>query len=94
MKLHRITLDTTASTNLFLRSQPLEERDAWTLVTARFQTDGRGAGTNHWESESGKNLLFSLRLHTQHVAPADAFVLSEALALSVHGALSCFADGF
>ncbi|WP_370641672.1 hypothetical protein [Prevotella sp. E9-3] len=28
-----------------------------------YQTAGRGCGTNRWESERGKNLLFSVLIH-------------------------------
>lgn len=33
------------------------------VVVANYQTAGRGCATNSWESERGKNLLFSLFIH-------------------------------
>mgnify|MGYP002623029918 FL=1 len=85
-----IELDQVTSTNDFLRAyRPIKER--WlTLVTAEFQTAGRGSGVNHWESERGKNLVFSLLTYPRHVASQDMFMLSEALALAIHEALGTF----
>ena len=54
----RIRLEEVDSTNRYAKT--LSESDEWQLVTAEFQTAGRGAGTNSWESERGENLLFSL----------------------------------
>ena len=83
-----IEMDEVTSTNDFLRSyRPVEERRI-TLVTAEYQTAGRGSGQNHWESERGKNLLFSLLVHPRHISPERVFVLSEVLALSICNALA------
>jgi BirA family transcriptional regulator, biotin operon repressor / biotin---[acetyl-CoA-carboxylase] ligase len=56
------SFDTVASTNTFARS--LKESDAphGTLVIAEEQTAGKGRQERHWQSEKGKNLLFSLVL--------------------------------
>ena len=61
--LNIISLDTVGSTNIYLKHLPSREDEGWTLVTARYQEAGRGAGDNSWESEAGQNLLFSLRTH-------------------------------
>ena len=53
-------IDETDSTNRWLKDNP-SERDM--VVVADYQTAGRGCGTNRWESERGKNLLFSIRIH-------------------------------
>ncbi len=82
-----IELGETASTNSFLQGyKPLRPVDI-TLVTAEHQTAGRGQGTNHWESEPGKNLLFSLLLHPTALPATELFVLSEAIALSIREAI-------
>ena len=36
------------------------EDDTLIVAVADYQTAGRGQGTHTWESEPGKNLLFSL----------------------------------
>ena len=82
-----IELDEVTSTNDFLRDyRPVQERRI-TLVTAEFQTAGRGSGTNRWVSERGKNLVFSLLTHPRHIEANRMFVLSEALALAIRDAL-------
>jgi len=85
-----IELDETVSTNSFLRDyRPLQPVDI-TLVTAEYQTAGRGQGINKWESERGKNLLFSLLVNPALLPAAQAFVLSEAIALSIREAIARF----
>ena len=82
-----IELDEVTSTNDFLRDyRPVQER-RMTLVTAEFQTAGRGSGTNRWVSQRGKNLVFSLLTHPRHIEASRMFVLSEALALAIRAAI-------
>lgn len=85
-----IELGAIVSTNSFLRDyRPLQPVDI-TLVTAEYQTAGRGQGINKWESERGKNLLFSLLVNPASLPVAQAFVLSEAIALSIREAIAHF----
>jgi len=78
-----IELDETTSTNSFLRDyRPLTPVDI-TLVTAEYQTAGRGQATNIWESERSQNLLFSLQVQPATLSPDRVFALSEAIALSI-----------
>lgn len=56
-------------------------------VVADFQTAGRGCGTNRWESERGKNLLFSLLLHPEQIPASKQFHISMAISLSIIEAL-------
>lgn len=79
-----VELGDVTSTNDFLRSyRPVGPERQITLVTAEYQTAGRGAGTNGWESERGKNLLFSMLVHPRHIPADRMFVLSEILSLSI-----------
>ncbi|MBQ8968573.1 MAG: biotin--[Bacteroidaceae bacterium] len=81
-------MDEVTSTNDFLRYyHPVGPERRLTLVTAEYQTAGRGAGTNRWESARGQNLLFSLLTHPRHIQAERMFVLSEALALAIREAL-------
>ena len=57
MEWNIIHLEETDSTNRYLRE--LSADDDFIAVTADYQTAGRGQGSNSWESERGKNLLFS-----------------------------------
>lgn len=86
MNPHFIHLQETDSTNRYLREKA-PELPSPTIVTAEHQTAGRGQGSNTWESEAGKNLLFSILVRPQHVAAASQFVLSMAEGLAVREAV-------
>ena len=61
------------------------------VVTAGHQTAGRGQRGNTWNSNAGENLLFSLLVRpgeTQEVS--KQFLLSQAVALSIHDAMKCY----
>lgn len=88
-----IALDEVDSTNNFLRGFQMEESADITLVTAEHQSSGRGQRGNSWESESGKNLIFSLLVHPE-LPVSHIFSLSEACALAIRDALSTYMDGF
>lgn len=83
-----IYLDATESTNSYLTSYSPDEGEGMTVVVADYQTAGRGQGTNSWESEQGKNLLFSILMHPVEVPVAKQFLLSEYGALSLKEALA------
>ena len=86
-----IELDEVDSTNNFLRHLDMPDNQSMTLVTAEFQSAGRGAATNSWESEKGKNLLFSLRVRPSNLPARRMFAVSEVAALAVRDALNAFA---
>ncbi len=54
---------------------------------AEFQRAGKGQQNNSWESEAGKNLLFSIFLRPQRLRAAEQFRLSQAVSLAVCEAL-------
>ncbi len=86
---NRINLPRVDSTNNFVKDMLSfgDDLSGFTLVVAESQTAGRGQQGNSWESEDGKNLVFSLLCHPNFVKPAEQFVLSQCMALSVRGAL-------
>lgn len=90
----RIALKETVSTNRYARELPEDESLELTLVTAEFQTAGRGAGTNKWESERGQNLLFSIIAFPHQLPANQMFALSEVTALAICDTLSSYAEGF
>lgn len=64
----------TDSTNRWLRDWAAAQTGPLTelvekVVVADYQTAGRGCATNSWESERGKNLLFSILIHPK--MPSD-----------------------
>lgn len=95
MKKSRILhLDTTASTNDFLiRNAGQYGDDELVVAVTDFQTAGRGMGTNQWESEAGKNLLFSLLIHPAWVDATVSFLISMSEALALRDVLSEYTDG-
>lgn len=89
-----IRLETVDSTNRYLMKYQPTEGEEMTLVVADNQTAGRGQGSNSWECEAGKNLIFSLLVHPTMLPVNRQFMLSEAHALALREALSGYADGF
>lgn len=83
-----IHLQSTDSTNNYLKNYVPEQEEDITLVTADFQTAGRGQRGNSWESEDGKNVVYSLLIHPRMVKPSQIFSISEVAALSVCKALN------
>ena len=59
MDLKVLVFDEINSTNAYLLEKKMLGEDiANTVVMARHQTRGRGMGSNSWNSEPGKNLIF------------------------------------
>lgn len=83
-----VRLDAVDSTNAYLRTYTPAEDEPMTVVVADYQTAGRGQGTNTWESEAGKNLLFSVLVHPTMLPVRSQFLLSEAGALALKEALA------
>ena len=57
------------------------------VVVADYQTAGRGCGTNKWESERGKNLLFSMLIRPAELPAVRQFHISMAASLAICEAL-------
>ena len=85
-----IELNEVTSTNSFLSDYRPQQPTDLTLVTAEYQTAGRGQTGNSWESAPGQNLLFSLLLYPTFLPPSHLFLLSETIALSIREAIDTF----
>lgn len=87
--MNRIHLDTIDSTSNYARIllDKGECADDFTLVDSDDQTAGRGQRGNSWETEYGKNVIFSLVCHPVWVRPAEQYILSECIALAVASVL-------
>jgi BirA family biotin operon repressor/biotin-[acetyl-CoA-carboxylase] ligase len=84
-----IKLDATDSTNAYLKNAMLSEvLDDYTVVTARTQLKGRGQPGSTWQSETGKNLTFSLLKRFDGFPAREQFLLNMATSLAVVEALS------
>lgn len=75
------------STMNYLRKGEFVE-NGFKLVTADFQTAGRGQRGTSWEADNARNLLFGFRFRPEGVRPDNQFLLSECLALAVATALT------
>jgi BirA family transcriptional regulator, biotin operon repressor / biotin---[acetyl-CoA-carboxylase] ligase len=81
-----IRLRQTSSTNNYLRELLVSSREQLSegmVVSADYQTKGRGQVGNAWESEDGKNLLFSMVLFPTSIEANQQFVLSKMVSLAV-----------
>ncbi|MBO1363579.1 biotin--[acetyl-CoA-carboxylase] ligase [Prevotella sp. A2931] len=88
-----VRLTETDSTNSYLRQHAPQTEEWMTVVTAEYQTAGRGQGTHTWESKPGENLLFSVLTHPVMVPVRSQFLLSEAGALALKEVLDTYTDG-
>ena len=71
-------INQTNSTNTWLKEHPDCE-----VVWTSWQTAGRGQAGNSWESEAGKNVLFSMRLTKPQVAVNKQFALTMMTSVAV-----------
>lgn len=86
---------TLSSTNDYLKQLLLEnELQEGTVVRSIEQTLGRGQGTNTWESETGKNLTFSLLLTPSFIDAGEMFVISKVISLGIVGFLQQYNKNF
>lgn len=84
----RIKLDATDSTNAFLKSLMLSEKqEDFTIVTTNQQLYGRGQMGSKWESEAGKNLTFSVLKYFNNYQIQEQFLLNIITSLAVYNTL-------
>lgn len=88
-----IVLDSIDSTNNYL-SKFINETIVLngTVILAHNQTKGRGQRGNHWESEEGKNLTFSIYLKTDFLNLSQSFLLSMVVCNSIHELVARYTD--
>lgn len=72
------------STNKYLQNLLEEGKDiADNVVVTEFQTSGKGQGKNVWESEDGKNLLFSVALDMSYLKAENQFLLTQMVSVAM-----------
>jgi BirA family transcriptional regulator, biotin operon repressor / biotin---[acetyl-CoA-carboxylase] ligase len=85
----RIFIEKVSSTNthstFLLRKGKVQEG---TIVHTNFQTAGRGQPGNTWESQYGKNLLFSIILYPVNIMAEKQFIISKMISLGICDYLS------
>ena len=89
-----IHISETNSTNNYLKellqTQNVDER---TVVWADFQSAGKGQRGNGWESEAGRNILFSIVLFPGFIKAGEQFILSQIVSLAVANCLQEYTEG-
>ena len=91
MALKILHFDGINSTNVYLYDKMAEKTDiADMVVVAAHQTAGRGMDKNRWESEAGKNLLFSIALSVNYLEAENQFKISQAVSVAMVETLSQF----
>lgn len=93
MTMKILRFDEINSTNVYLYDKISEKNDiSDTVVVAAHQTAGRGMDKNRWESEAGKNLLFSIALNVNFLEAENQFKISQAVSVAIVETLSQFVD--
>ncbi len=86
-----IKLDAIDSTNEYLKQLISNNLlPNFTVVTANFQSKGKGQMGSSWSSEAGKNLTMSILVFDILSDSQDMFYLNMAVALSVQEVLKNF----
>lgn len=84
MQLKILRFDELKSTNLFLYDKMSEKYDiSDEVVVTSYQTEGRGMDKNKWQSEAGKNLLFSIALNVNFLEAENQFKISQAVSVAI-----------
>ena len=78
----------TNSTSTLLREQYSENMPHLYTIRTDYQTAGRGQAGNSWESEEGKNLLFSALLKYKDIRAAEQWRLSMLVAVALWDVLA------
>ncbi len=88
-----IYIEETDSTNNYLKQLlSIDDLEEGTIVHTDYQSTGKGQQGNSWESERGKNLLFSILLFPQNIKANEQFIISQTVSLAVADFLSQYTD--
>lgn len=78
-----IKLNSTESTNNYAQNLILhKDINPPFLVTANFQTKGKGQNSNIWLSKNKENILMTLALDSTKIDNSNIFILNKAIAIS------------
>lgn len=88
-----IYLNETDSTSNYLKDLISKTTvEEGTIVCSEAQTSGRGQRGNSWESEKGKNLLFSTVLYPLFINTYEQFIISQIVSLAVKECLDEYTE--
>ncbi len=93
MEINRISLFEVDSTNNYasnlMESETLPHAS---VITAQFQTQGRGQRGNEWHGAANQNLMATWVFHFKYLKTADSFVYNQAVALALRKGISEWLD--
>jgi BirA family biotin operon repressor/biotin-[acetyl-CoA-carboxylase] ligase len=81
---------TFSAARTWMETMPPEEGS---VVLADYQTNGKGSGSNSWQSEKGKNVLLSMILYPDFLDADKQFHLSKVFSLAVLATVKHFLAG-
>ncbi len=82
--MHIIKLNAIASTNSYLKNLAATQLlNDYTVVTADYQTNGRGQMDTKWESNATENLLFSVFKVLKSISVEDVFYVNMLVAIAI-----------
>ena len=84
-----VHIEETDSTNRWMKENG-SQKDM--VVVAEYQTAGKGCGSNSWESERGKNLLFSAFIHPKDFQAKSQFIITQLVSVSLCRAVERFVN--
>ncbi|WP_113738220.1 biotin--[acetyl-CoA-carboxylase] ligase [Blattabacterium clevelandi] len=85
--IYLIFLQKVDSTNQYIKRNILKYIKNWTIVWSINQINGKGVGKNHWNTEKGKNLTFSIFLKSI-IFPIDkGYIINLIISNAIHKTL-------
>lgn len=90
--LHFKEIDSTNlyATNLLAKTNPIDG----TVISADFQTAGKGQYDRKWLSTSGENIIMSIILYPDFLTAQEQIYLNMTIALAIHDFLNTFNNDF
>lgn len=86
-------VEETASTNEVLQEMLHTKRlPEGFVVYTHYQTAGKGQTGNHWESEKGKNILFSMVLYPLELPIDEQFLISQLVGVAIKKSIDQFVE--
>lgn len=86
-------VEETASTNEVLQEMLHTKRlPEGFVVYSHYQTAGKGQTGNHWESEKGKNILFSMVLYPLELPIDEQFLISQLVGVAIKKSIDQFVE--
>ncbi|AWU43660.1 biotin--[acetyl-CoA-carboxylase] ligase [Blattabacterium sp. (Cryptocercus kyebangensis)] len=85
--IYLIFLQKVDSTNQYAKRNKSKYMKNWTIIWSINQTNGKGVGKNHWDTEKGKNLTFSIFLNSI-IFPIDkGYIINFIISNAIHKTL-------